>query len=185
MGGTVYGPYTGRVFNSTRETDIEHIVARSEAHDSGLCAANSETRNRFASDLLNLTLAAPSVNRHQKSSKDVAEWLPDLNECWFVDRVVQVKRKYGLTIDRAEATAIKSVLAECTSVEMVMSVRASPPVARPTQPQIPGAGYASCDEARAAGESRVQGSKGTGRGFPKSMVPSARDSDGDGVVCER
>ena len=58
MGGTVYGPYTGRVFSSTRETDIEHIVARSEAHDSGLCAANSETRNRFASDLLNLTLAA-------------------------------------------------------------------------------------------------------------------------------
>ena len=58
MGGTVYGPYTGRVFSSTRETDIEHIVARSEAHDSGLCAANPETRNRFASDLLNLTLAA-------------------------------------------------------------------------------------------------------------------------------
>ena len=41
MGGTVYGPYTGRVFSSTRETDIEHIVARSEAHDSGLCAATS------------------------------------------------------------------------------------------------------------------------------------------------
>ena len=185
MGGTVYGPYTGRVFSSTRETDIEHIVARSEAHDSGLCEANPETRNRFASDPLNLTLAAPSVNRHQKSSKDVAEWLPDLNECWFVDRVVQVKRKYGLTVDRAEATAIESVLAECASVEMVMSVRASPPVVKPTQPQSSGAGYASCDEARAAGESRVQGSKGTGRGFPKSMVPSARDGDGDGVVCER
>ena len=35
------------------------------------------------------------------------------------------------------------------------------------------------------GEPRVQGSKGGGRGFPKSMVPSARDGDGDGVVCER
>ena len=45
--------------------------------------------------------------------------------------------------------------------------------------------YGSCEEAVEAGESRVQGSVGGGRGFPKEMVPSARDGDGDGVVCER
>ena len=39
MGGRVYGPYTGRFFLSMKETDIEHVVAVSEAHDSGLCAA--------------------------------------------------------------------------------------------------------------------------------------------------
>ena len=39
MGGRVYGPYTGACFTSHRQTDIEHIVARSEAHDSSLCAA--------------------------------------------------------------------------------------------------------------------------------------------------
>ena len=39
--GGVYGPYTGRWFASPRDTDIEHIVARSEAHDSGLCAADA------------------------------------------------------------------------------------------------------------------------------------------------
>ena len=33
--GAVYGPYTGTCFASTRETDIEHVVAASEAHDSG------------------------------------------------------------------------------------------------------------------------------------------------------
>ena len=88
MGGIIYGPYTGRWFESTRETDIEHIVARSEAHDSGLCAVDPATRERFASDLLNLTLASPTVNRQQKSAYDVAEWLPDLNQCWYVDRVV-------------------------------------------------------------------------------------------------
>ena len=38
----------------TNETDIEHIVARSEAHDSGLCVADEATRRRFATDLLNL-----------------------------------------------------------------------------------------------------------------------------------
>ena len=39
--GGLYGPYTGRWFASQRETDIEHMVARSEAHDSGLCAATT------------------------------------------------------------------------------------------------------------------------------------------------
>ena len=36
--GGIWSPYTGRTFASRRDTDIEHIVARSEAHDSGLCA---------------------------------------------------------------------------------------------------------------------------------------------------
>ena len=39
-------------------------------------------------------------------------------------------------------------------------------------------------EAAESGEQRVQGSKDGGRGFPKAMVPSARDGDGDGIVCE-
>ena len=72
-GGRVYGPYTGRHFASRRETDIEHMVATSEAHDSGLCAADAATKRRLASDMLNLTLASPSVNRHSKSGKDAGE----------------------------------------------------------------------------------------------------------------
>ena len=48
--GGVYGPYTGRWFASQSDTDIEHMVARSEAHDSGLCAADLATRRRFATD---------------------------------------------------------------------------------------------------------------------------------------
>lgn len=54
--GGVYSPYTGEWFDSDTRTDIEHIIGRSEAHDSGLCAASSETRKAFARDLLNLTL---------------------------------------------------------------------------------------------------------------------------------
>jgi hypothetical protein len=58
-GGRIYSPYTGETFTRADEVDIEHIVARSEAHDSGLCAADSFTRLAFASDMLNLTLASP------------------------------------------------------------------------------------------------------------------------------
>ena len=60
--GKVYGPYTGTCFQSMAETDIEHMVATSEAHDSGLCAAPRSVKAAFASDLLNLTLASPGVN---------------------------------------------------------------------------------------------------------------------------
>ena len=42
--GKMYSPYTGRCFTSLRQTDIEHIVARSEAHDSGMCSVNFESR---------------------------------------------------------------------------------------------------------------------------------------------
>ena len=71
--GGVRSKYTGRVFHSLEETDIEHIVARSEAHDSGLCSADRETRRAFAADLLNLTLAAPRLNRYVKKAKDAAD----------------------------------------------------------------------------------------------------------------
>ena len=120
MGGIIYGPYTGSWFDSTSDTDIEHIVARSEAHDSGLCAADVETRRQFASDLLNLTLASPAVNRFQKSGKDVAEWLPDVNRCWFASRTVEVRQRYGLTIDERERDALESILSGCRSTEMIV-----------------------------------------------------------------
>ena len=97
--GAVYGPYTGTCFGSTRESDIEHIVATSEAHDSGFCAADRATRKRFATDLRNLTLASAQVNRFEKSGKDAADWIPDQNRCWFAGRVLEVKRAYGLTVD--------------------------------------------------------------------------------------
>ena len=120
MGGIIYGPYTGRRFSNLRQTDIEHIVARSEAHDSGLCAADDATRARFSADVLNLTLASPEVNREQKRAYDAAEWLPQMNRCWYADRIVQVRQKYALTIDQAEADALERVLSGCASVDMVV-----------------------------------------------------------------
>ena len=185
--GGIYGPYTGTWFESIRETDIEHIVARSEAHDSGLCAATPATRRQFASDLLNLTLASPSVNRHQKVAKDPSEWLPALNQCWYVDRIVQVRREYDLTIDPAETQAIDQVLARCTSTEMVLLNPGSAAPPTPTSAPAGGVdalalyddnnnGRITCAEARNHGIAPVH------QGHPAYHY--MRDADGDGVVCE-
>jgi len=118
LGGRIYGPYSGTTFSSKDDTDIEHMVAASEAHDSGLCAASEATRKAFARDLLNLTLAAPALNRHQKSGKDFAEWKPQLNACWFADRTIRVRAKYSLTVDSREKAALQRTLESCPSVEM-------------------------------------------------------------------
>jgi hypothetical protein len=121
MGGKIYGPYTGRYFDSKSDTDIEHIVAASEGHDSGLCQATAAERKEFATDLLNLTLATPRVNRCSslgKCGKDAYEWLPPKNKCWFAQRNVDIRKKYSLTIDRREADLLEAVLSHCPSTEM-------------------------------------------------------------------
>ena len=117
--GGIFSPYTNAVFDSKGDTDIEHVVARSEAHDSGLCRADAATKRAFSRDLLNLTLASPRVNRNQKGAKDAAEWQPDANQCWFAQTVVAVRRAYQLTIDRREADALDGILAGCSSTEMM------------------------------------------------------------------
>ena len=133
QGGRIYGPYTGTYFASTGETDIEHIVARSEAHDSGLCAVDSAARKAFGRDLFNLTLASPSVNRHQKIAKDLAEWLPALNQCWYVNQVVKVKRTYNLTMNQAEAAVARQVLANCARpIVMQFTDQGAAPAPPPT-----------------------------------------------------
>jgi hypothetical protein len=189
MGGIVYGPYTGRWFDNTSETDIEHIVARSEAHDSGLCDASAETRRRFATDLLNLTLASPEVNRSQKSGKDASEWLPELNRCWFASRVVEVRREYALSVDEHERDILEGILSGCTSTEMV--VLDAPEGTSETLTPAPedeegssalelyddnGNGRITCAEARNHGIAPVR------RGHP--AYEYMNDADDDGVVCE-
>ena len=189
--GKIYGPYTGACFENRRQTDIEHIVARSEAHDSGMCASDSAMRKRFASDLLNLTLASPKVNRKQKVDKDAADWLPELNKCWFAARVVAVKRKYNLTVDLREAAALEQILVNCNSTELVVgecltmnsyeqrsttnheSVSSSEALAKWDDNRN---GRITCKEARRHGIAPVP------KGHPAYKFMN--DRDGDGVVCE-
>ena len=110
--GQVYTPYSCIAFDvtpsGTAATDIEHIVALAEAHDSGI---DDDRRRDIASDLDNLTIADPTVNRSQKGARDAAEWMPTRHGAWFADRVIRVKLEYGLTVDTAERDALEALLA--------------------------------------------------------------------------
>lgn len=111
--GGMWSPYDGMQFSSHGESDIEHVVAISEAHDSGLCAASADVRRRFATDLTKLVRATPQLNRYEKGGQDAAEWLPAQNRCWFAATVVAVRRAYALTIDQREADPLEAVLRGC------------------------------------------------------------------------
>jgi hypothetical protein len=193
MNGRIYGPYSGRYFNSDRETDIEHILASSEGHDSGLCRASSAKRKQFATDPLNLTLASPKVNRCSKGGKcgfDAAQWMPEKNKCWFSNRIVQIRLKYDLSIDRAESRALESVLSNCSSFEMQFFTEGEGSQATVLQGNVVPLdatksalamydtnqnGRITCSEARAQGIAPVT--------IDHPAYPFMRDGDGDGVVC--
>jgi len=118
--GGLFSPYSHKCFDSASETDIEHIVAAAEAHASGMYSKTEEERGAYAKDLDNLTLAAPGLNRNQKSDKDPAEWMPDNNKCWYVGKWVEIKKKYNLSMDQTEADSIAAVYLECDYFGMIL-----------------------------------------------------------------
>ena len=118
----LYAPYSDhRVREVDRnEYQLEHIVARKEAHISGACRWGQEKRKKFINDPLNMVLATGPVNA-SKGDDDAAGWLPDgrgeektktssANLLWFCQRVIDVKLDYGLSIDPEERDALEKCL---------------------------------------------------------------------------
>ena len=121
MGG-IYGPYEDRCFDSYRDVTVEHMVSANEGHKSGMCERDIVERYTLGNDLLNLTLASSEVNSF-KSNKDPGEWEPDYNKCWYVYRVIEVKRKYDMSIDERERDAMKRILADCSVEDLYLVPR--------------------------------------------------------------
>ena len=171
--------------SASQRIEVVHLTVYS--HDSGLCAADAATKARFARDTLNLTLASPRVNRHEKSGHAAVAWVPARNRCRFAARVVDVRRAYGLTIDRREAAALERILGGCESTALEPVVCAAPSGSSGAAGGVAGDdalgryddnrnGAITCAEARRHGIAPVP------RSHPAYRF--MRDGDGDGVVCE-
>ena len=128
---------------------------------------------------------ASRANR-SKGARGPEEWKPPDEGYWcqYATDWAEVKERWDPTMTEPEAEAVVEMLHTCENppdveVEELDYLGTRVGEHKPT-PQ--GSVYGSCEEAEASGEQRVQGG---GRGFPKAMVPSARDGDRDGVVCEQ
>lgn len=119
ISGVLIDPFSGKQlqFNlniSTSNIDIDHIVALSNAWQTGAAYLDQVTRSNFANDPLNLLAVDATLNR-QKGDGDAATWLPPLKSfrCEYVARQVAVKSKYKLWVTAPEKKAILNVLSKC------------------------------------------------------------------------
>ena len=190
VAGRWLGPWSGLSFEDAAELDIDHHVPLAHAHRTGGSAWDPELKRQFSNDLENLNTMSSSLNR-SKGSRGPDEWLPpdETSHCAYAVQWKAVKAKYRLSIAASERQVLDEVLASCgngspppTPPSRYLPVE---PSVTPSPSQIATERvYESCEMAENAGEKRVQGDVGNGWGFPRAMVPSKRDGDNDGVVCE-
>ena len=120
LSGTLVDPYSGesiafvRGVGTSNAVQIDHVVALSNAWQTGAFKLTIEKRTAFANDPLNLLAVKGQLNS-QKSDGDAATWLPPRKSyrCAYVARQVAVKAKYGLWLTAPEKTAIVKIIATC------------------------------------------------------------------------
>lgn len=209
--GTLNDPYTATTINFQRgqstssKVQIDHVVALSNAWQTGAQQLTPTSRLALANDPYNLLAVDGSANQ-QKSDGDAATWLPANKSyrCEYVARQIGVKTKYSLWVTQAEHDAMANVLSSCptqtipalggvfTPIQQVQETQSQPQQA-PAQPATPqpqqetpapaptpapqNVYYANCSAAKVAGAAPIY------KGQPG--YSSKLDRDGDGIACEK
>lgn len=126
--GTLQDPYTGRTIQfqrgdaSSQLIQIDHVVALSDAWQTGAQNLSSAVRQQLANDPLEL-LAVDGPTNQQKSDGDAATWLPPNKSfrCQYIARQIAVKKKYQLWVTSAEKDAMSRILSTCAGQQLPSS----------------------------------------------------------------
>lgn len=122
IAGQLLDPFSGKViiFSPTKVViDIDHVVALSNAWQTGAAYFDKNVRTQIANDPLNLLAVDAKLNR-QKGDGDAATWLPPNKafRCEYVARQVAVKTKYRLWVTEPEKVAITKILSSCVGQKL-------------------------------------------------------------------
>jgi len=120
LSGTLIDPFSGEIINfvrgnvSSMEVQIDHVVALSNAWQTGAFKLSIKDRTAFANDPLNLLAVKGRLNS-QKRDGDAATWLPPLKSyrCDYVSRQIAVKIRYKLWFTAPEKEAMIRILKSC------------------------------------------------------------------------
>jgi len=215
LSGTLADPYSDQVIafvrgeTTSEAVQIDHVVALSNAWQTGAQQLTGAQRQDFANDPLNLQAVSGPVN-DAKGDGDAATWLPPHvgYRCRYVSRQIQVKARYGLWVVPAERDAMARVLAGCGTSPATTPARA----AATTGPASTGAASTGAASTGAAST----GAASTAAATPAAQPPAAAtpgnayypncaaaraagaaplyrgqpgyraqmDGDGDGIACE-
>jgi len=116
--GTLVDPYTAKTITYTHdksaEVQIDHMVALSNAWQTGAQQLSPDDRYKIANDPLNL-MAVDGPTNQKKGDADAATWLPPNKDyrCMYIARQIAVKQKYSLWVTQAEHDAMVDVLGSC------------------------------------------------------------------------
>ena len=120
VAGLYTDPYSGEELEFherseiSRGVQIDHVVALSNAWQTGAQNLSADARYALATDPLNLVTAGSAANQ-DKSDGDASEWLPPNRafQCEYVARQIAVKYKYHLWVTEPEHAAMITVLTDC------------------------------------------------------------------------
>ncbi|MCL2094813.1 HNH endonuclease family protein [Candidatus Saccharibacteria bacterium] len=117
--GTLNCPYTNTTIDFTRGVNssavqIDHVVALSNAWQTGAQNLTREERIAFSNDPLNL-LATDGPANMQKADHDAAGWLPPNRafRCHFIARQISIKHRHNLWVTSAERDTMIRILDTC------------------------------------------------------------------------
>lgn len=124
-GTLVTDPYTGKTIvwtrgqNTSSAIQIDHVVALSNAWQTGAQQWSAQKRETFGNDPLNL-IAADGPANMAKGDGDAATWLPPNKayRCQYVENQIAVKKKYGLWVTAAEKNAMNNILQNCPNAPL-------------------------------------------------------------------
>jgi len=126
--GTLVDRYSGETINfvkgnlSSMDVQIDHVVALSNAWQTGAFKLSAIERKALANDPLNLFAVKGRLNS-QKGDGDAATWLPPLKSfrCTYIAQQIAVKAKYSLWVTTPEKAAMTSILSACPSQKVPIS----------------------------------------------------------------
>ena len=118
--GVLVDRYSGETINFIRgnvtsmEVQIDHVVALSNAWQTGAFKLTVVQRTALANDPMNLFAVKGRLNS-QKGDGDAATWLPPLKSfrCAYVAQQIAVKAKYSLWVTAPEKEAMVRILTAC------------------------------------------------------------------------
>lgn len=118
--GILLDRYSGETINFVRgnatsmEVQIDHVIALSNAWQTGAFKLTVLQRTALANDPMNLFAVKGRLNL-QKSDGDAATWLPPLKSfrCAYIAQQIAVKAKYSLWVTAPEKEAMLRILATC------------------------------------------------------------------------
>ena len=126
--GVLADRYSGETVNFVRgnvtsmEVQIDHVVALSNAWQTGASKLSADQRKALANDPMNLFAVKGRLNS-QKGDGDAATWLPPLKSfrCTYIAQQIAVKAKYSLWVVAPEKAAMSAILAKCPTQKVPVS----------------------------------------------------------------